>query len=280
MPLDLSKVPPLAKARYLRVGRSYSSTDTLAQGHATLKAYGTDGAVLEAHGFCATDAALLADACAALVSAGVGRSAQAVSQQATTKDYGLAFEEAVAVREQARSVLSQTQAALEYAGEEGTAIQIAAALRETRVLPKKPEPLAIQLDTLRSTLGDDKVAPAAKVRGGPAASKELEETAAALRASAKEHDGNGKGTVLSTEQMDITDGIIVKLTRGAYQAARAAARKLGQPAIAKAFALTHLTPVRKEKPKAEAAPKAEKAKAKAKPEPEPAPEAKPEPTAG
>jgi hypothetical protein len=265
MPLDLSKVPPLAKARYLRVGRNYSSTDTLAQGNATLKAYGDHGAALESYGFGPADAVLLTDSCAALVSAGVGRVAKAADRQTTTKDYGLAFAEAAAAREQARCVLAQTQTALEHAGEETVAHKVAVALRQTRALPTKAELLAIQLDTLRSALGDDKIAPTAKGRGGPAASTQLEATAATLRASDKEREG--KGTVLSTEQMDIIDGIIVKLARSARDAAQAAAKNLGQPAIGKAFALTHLVSAKKPKAEGAAEPEGTDNKDEAKAEP-------------
>ncbi len=43
-----------------------------------------------------------------------------------------------------------------------------------------------------------------------------------------------------TEQLDLVDGVLMHYARGARRAARAAARRAGQPAIADAFALTHL----------------------------------------
>lgn len=82
-----------------------------------------------------------------------------------------------------------------------------------------------------------KVADAAKTRGGGEAVKDLETTANDLRAAAEEREATG--TQLSTEQMDVIDGIIVTLCRSARNAAR---NVTTQPALAKAFALNHLAP--------------------------------------
>jgi len=73
-----------------------------------------------------------------------------------------------------------------------------------------------------------------------ATAKALAQAAAALRAAEKENTGGG--TVLSTEEMDVIDGVIVTLCRAAKKAARIAAHELAQPAITTAFALTHITP--------------------------------------
>ncbi|MDI1480270.1 hypothetical protein [Polyangium sp. y55x31] len=45
---------------------------------------------------------------------------------------------------------------------------------------------------------------------------------------------------METETLDLIDGIIVSLTRTAREAADAAARELGEPALATAFELSTL----------------------------------------
>ena len=60
-----------------------------------------------------------------------------------------------------------------------------------------------------------------------------------LRASVAARAGS-PGTPAETEQLDLLDGIIVALVRGARKAARAAAKRLGTPALTADFELTKL----------------------------------------
>ncbi len=101
------------------------------------------------------------------------------------------------------------------------------------------EGLAKQLDALRAVLKHPAVAEAAQKRGGPQAALDLEAKAMALRAAAKAK-AEPRGTPVETETLDLIDGIIVSLARTAREAAEAAARELGEPAIATAFELSAL----------------------------------------
>ncbi|MDI3290893.1 hypothetical protein [Polyangium sp. 15x6] len=82
-------------------------------------------------------------------------------------------------------------------------------------------------------------AKAAQKRGGAQAALDLEAKATALRVAAKAK-AEPKGTPVETETLDLIDGIIVSLARTAREAAEAAARELGEPAIATAFELSAL----------------------------------------
>ncbi|TKD03986.1 hypothetical protein [Polyangium fumosum] len=76
-------------------------------------------------------------------------------------------------------------------------------------------------------------------RGGPQAALDLDAKATALRDAAKAK-AEPRGTPVETETLDLLDGIIVSLARTAREAAEAAARELGEPAVATAFELSAL----------------------------------------
>ena len=119
-----------------------------------------------------------------------------------------------------------------------SAQEIEATLEQTRTSQDDPEKLATQLDLLRKTLNLPAVTTITVQSGGPEAITDLEASAVALRDAAQGKAGGG--TVGATENIDILDGIIVTLARSARKAARAAARKLRQPALATAFELSHI----------------------------------------
>ena len=68
---------------------------------------------------------------------------------------------------------------------------------------------------------------------------DLVEQAGALRAQARSATG-ARGTPEATERLDLIDGIILELVRQAQKAADVAGKELGEPALAKVFALTAL----------------------------------------
>ena len=238
MPIDLSALSPEASAAYILVGRQFGSPDTTAQANQTLKGLSTYAAELVQHGFAVEDGARLADARDALVAAGADRVGAVGDKKVTNATHGAALQEGKSRRESARSILENTQRSLV---ESGTAVArlgakvIGAALQQTRSVGADGGKLAEQLDVLSGALADPNVAPAAAGRGGPAAVSALVAMAAELRASVAARAGSPE-----TEQLDLLDGIIVALVRGARKAARAAAKRLGTPALTADFELTRL----------------------------------------
>ncbi|MRG94149.1 hypothetical protein [Polyangium spumosum] len=255
MNLDLTTISPSGRERYLRIGRTYGSGDTLKQANKTLKALESHAAPLETGGFSVDDGVLLEAARNALIDAGVGRDEAAGKKRSTILAFRAATTDAKATRARARVVLTAAHRVLEDGGDEVAARAAQTALDRTSVLPDDAEQLATQLDSLRTTLGDAAIVAVTGSRGGPMVLESLVSAAAALRAAAEERETTG--TQLSTEQMDVIDGIIVTLCRAARNAARLTATSQSQPALLKAFALTHIAPASRAEEEAESPAEAE-----------------------
>lgn len=242
MPLDLSALSPEAREAYVVVGRQFGSADTVAQANQTLKGIAEHGAELTIHGFAIEDGARLAEAREALVAAGADRVGAVGEKKITNANLAEAIREGKKQRESARSILENTLRALTEAGGEAGkagATVIRAALQQTRSVGADGGKLADQLEVLVGALSDPSVLPLASGRGGPAATMTLLGAASTLRAAAAERAG-APGTPTETERIDLLDGIIVALARGARKAARAAAKRLGTPALAADFELNKL----------------------------------------
>jgi hypothetical protein len=236
MPLDLSTLTPSEQSAYLRIGKRH--VRALLQADATLQALEQHAPALVDHGFATDDAQVLADARALRISAGVGRTEKAGERTLSCKAYEAARDEGLAARLQARSILGSVLTVLRSQGEEESVLALEVVLGQTRKATKDAEKLAIQLDLLAAALAETKTAKVAKSRGGPAAKIRLGNAAPALRGAQKARQG--KGTVYSTEQIHVINGIIVTLARQANAAARAAARAQKTPALAQAFSLKPL----------------------------------------
>lgn len=239
MALDLTKIPPEARAIFIEDGGRFGSDDTLDQANQTLNAYALHGAKLVDYGFGADDAKELQDARDALVGAGVGRETKRTSKRIDTVAYAAAVRSGQGVRLRGRSVLGGARRVLLLAGKTETVQRIDALLDGESVAATDAEGLAKQLDALQAMLKESAVAEAAANRGGPKAISDLEAQAQALRDAAKVK-AVPRGTPVETETLDLIDGIIVSLARSAKDAAEAAARDLAEPAIATAFELSAL----------------------------------------
>jgi hypothetical protein len=242
MPIDLSTLSPSARASYITIGKEFGSTDTLNQANQTLQGLADHGPELILHGFAQADATRLQDARDALESATVGRTGALGDKKVTSATYLAAMKNGKAMRATGRAVLQAARRVLhelgDAASEAGVKV-IDAALAQTRSAGDSAATLAVQLDTLRGVFSDAAVAAAAADRGGPQAVTNLEAKATALRTAASARAGAG-GTPAATEEMDLLDGLIVTLARDARRAAREAAKRLGKPALAANFELTHL----------------------------------------
>ncbi|MDC3961428.1 hypothetical protein KEG38_46840 [Polyangium jinanense] len=239
MALDLTILSKEARATFIKDGEKFGSEDTLDQANQTLNAYLTHGPKLAAFGFAPEDAAELKDARDLLIEAGVGREAKRTNKKVDTAAHATAMRDGQGIRLRARSVLAGSKRALLLAGQGGAVQKIVVLLDQESVAADDAEGLAKQLDALRAALKEPAVADAAKSRGGPQATLDLESRAQALRDAAKAK-AQPRGTPVETETLDLIDGIIVSLARTAREAADAAARELGESAIATEFELSAL----------------------------------------
>lgn len=251
MALELGKVPAAARARYVAVGRRYSSEQTLQQAHQTLAGLAEHGKVLIGYGFALSDGLRLKEARELLIAAGVGR----LSAQGERKETALATlaakRSAKAARLRAHAVLKAVLELLEESGLGSKREAVQSALLQTSFSGDEDEPLARQLDLLRGTLLDSELAKVARDRGGAETVKALAVAADELRKRSAEVVS--RGTPAETERLDLIDGIVVQLCRSARRAARVCAKALGQPALATPFELSALDS-RPDKPKLPAEP--------------------------
>jgi hypothetical protein len=238
MAIDLSIIAPKARENYLRIGRQFGSTDTINQASKTLEGCEKYLDMLKLHGFSAANKQRLVDARQELIAAGVDRAEQVGHNKVTNKAFVAALMQGKEARQSGRSILESARGKLLENDDDTTAPEIEATIEQTRTSQDDPEKLATQLDLLRKTLSFVAVVAVTGDSGGPEAIADLEAGAGALRDTAQGKASGG--TVGATENIDILDGIIVSLARSARKAARAAARKLRQPALAAAFELSHL----------------------------------------
>lgn len=254
MPLDLSKIPPAARKALIQNGKKFGSGDTLAQANKTLKGLETHGAKLEEHGFGPDDVEELKSARDGLVAAGVSREDKRVNKKSTNQAHADAMRTAQQVRLRSRSVLKAARRVIAQTGTEAaeeTLRTIDAVLGKGTVAGDDAEKLATQLDQLRAALEDSAIKPAVEGRGGPKAVADLKTQSATLR-KASETTAAPRGTPQETEQLDLLDGIILSLVRGAREAADAASKALGEPALLTEFELSELYGAGKTKVQAEA----------------------------
>ncbi|HWN69084.1 MAG TPA: hypothetical protein VNM90_15705, partial [Haliangium sp.] len=139
-----------------------------------------------------------------------------------------------------RSVLGLALDTLIEDGEQDAADRVEVALTQTSADPDDDQALLEQLDTLSAVFVDVLVAKAIQDRGGTEITTRLADAQAELMSSIRQRAARTEIPAVADER-DILDGIIVLLARAARNAARVAARHLGQPAIEVAFRLTHLT---------------------------------------
>lgn len=240
MTFDPNSIAPQAKDRLIALGRTLSSSDTLAQAELTQNAYAQHGPALADHGYSPGDAAELATCRLALIDAMADREESRAGKKTTNVHYWSTLNSAKNMRTRARSILRNTSAFLSK--QPGSAEQealgvIEGVLKRVAEPPKEPHALANQLELCVGVLKSTTVAGAAKERGGEGLLLELEKVIPGLRGIAQA-DAVPKGTQVETEVLDLLDGLIVENCRAARRAARSAGRALGMDSIPKAFELS------------------------------------------
>lgn len=241
MPLDIALLSPRARERYLAIGRRYASGDTLAQAHKTLAAHDKYGALLVPYGFGMGDASRLAETRDQLHARKVDHTQATNDRKVVRNKHATTRRNARTERRCTRSVLGLALDTLIENDQQAAADRVQVALDQTSVDPADDQRLLEQLDTLDGVLGDPIVTEAIQDRGGAEIARRLTDAHAALMSTMRQRAARTEISAVADER-DILDGIIVSLARAARNAARIAARHLGQPAIEVEFRVTHLTP--------------------------------------
>lgn len=246
MPFDEATISGSARAVYIELGKHWSSQQVLAQANMHVGALKEHGAALVAHGFGAGDAGQLEDARDALRAAEAVRTRARGDRTAGSQAHRDALRAGGHERRSARTILGNAARALREDGSDAAleaARDIEGMLAQTARSPGRDgETMAMQLDVLRSKLGDPAVAAAAATRGGPQAVARLGAAIGKLRESTPKIIG--RGTPEETELLHVLRGLVVTLTRSARKAAAEAADELGTPALLEAFELRGLYPAR------------------------------------
>jgi hypothetical protein len=239
MPLNIDALAPRARERYLAIGRRYLTAAVLAQANKILRGLEKYAAQLARSGFGPRDAERLRDGRDALLAHEIGRSQTATTRKVISQSNVTVEQEARDARHGTRAVLGTAgDEALEL-GNEDMAKRLDAVLTQTRVQPDAEVQLLDQLETLYAALSDAGVLPLIADRGGPETLAELV-TARGSLTTMVEQRADSTADPAAADARDIVDGYVVTLARRARAAANVAARRLGQPAIAEAFKLTHL----------------------------------------
>lgn len=254
MALDLDSFPPAVKLALIASGEGFSSDDTYAQANQTLQALDKYGDTLTVFGFPPSDKLRLGDGRDALSAYGFGRNLAKSKKKTLGAELDDAQKAARTLRLRGRSVLGSTRSRLLEQSEAEAANAIQAVLESTSDSDKHGEDLAKQLDALAAPLDPLKtplVAAAASDRGGPETLAKLVTAAATLR-TAKNSKPTQRGTPDETQRIDQIDGLIIDICRRARDAAEAASKELGDPALLKAFKLDKLYPRSSSKKEADA----------------------------
>lgn len=241
MAFDPSKVAPAERKRAERTGAIYGSDDVVAQTDVTLNAWARSGSFISGYGFRQVHAERLADLRTLHSAALVTRNEARAERKTTNVALHQAVHAGKDARNRARSTLFgvRNDIAMLGASEDVAVVNaIDTALARTQSAGGDPEALRQQLEELlgvarhervKTELGDE----AATLDSVLATSITAIETTRAAKARAP-------GTRTETDYIDFLEGLMIDLLRLARRAARAAARALGQPALADEFELNQL----------------------------------------
>lgn len=237
MTIDVSALAPEARAHYLLLGERVTTPNALAQADKTIRAFVRFGAEVTDNGYGPDDHAYLSDTRDTLLARHTDRSeAMGVSKMAGVT-YDVAERNAKDERLSGRSLLNTCVTPLRDTGKLQEAQRIQTLLKQTSAAPTD-DVLLDHLKRMHLMLNEPFLVPLITGRGGPSIIARLQTARDNLLAAIRDDAAHPDVSAVS-EERNILDGIIVVNTRNAYAAARVAARRLGQPAIATAFKLVH-----------------------------------------
>jgi hypothetical protein len=245
MAVDIDGMSPEARAFYLAIGERYATADVLAQADMTMHGLSLYAAQLVPCGFGEEDAQDFGDGREALRAQESGGGQTSTDRKVISQNADDVIESAKQRRLRAITILKSSQRVLRQRGNRTALSLVQKTLSDTSALIDDTQ-LPVHLARLQTALEDPAVAAVVAGRGGTQAVADLTDLQPAVRAAQSDRTEHPAVTA-AAERRDILDGFVVTLARTARAASRVAARQLGQPAIAAAFALVHLHPRRTRK---------------------------------
>lgn len=241
MALNIDAFAPRARERYLVIGRRYWTAAVLAQANKTLRALEKYALHVARHGFGPRDFERLRDGRDSLLAYETNRSQSAAERKLVTRANEDVEQRGRDARHGARAVLAVAgDEALEQ-GLDELAKRVDMVLSQTRLQPDEDVQLLDQLELLHTVIVLPELAELIADRGGP--ETVIDVATACDELTALVHARSDSAVDPATaDARDIVDGYVVTLVRRARAASRVAARRLGQPALAEEFKLTHLRP--------------------------------------
>jgi hypothetical protein len=243
MVLDIESMAAAARAHYLAIGERYATPSVLAQADKSIRGLEQHAAALVPYGFGPDDGLRMIAGRAQLYAKANDKSQALGARKITTRSRGSARQFSRQERRSVRTVLSTAWNLLLEQGDEDNARMVQVALDQTRKV-RDEAALPLQLETLHAVLKHPVVVPLVAGRGGPEIAARIKDTLDKLSGTSGDHAAESPVTA-AIEQQNILDGIVVTLARRANAAAQVAAKRLGMPSIAAAFALTHLERTRR-----------------------------------
>jgi hypothetical protein len=235
MPFDIGSLTPRECERYREIGQQYTTPDVLAQASKSLHAYQLYGHLLADQGFGPDDGAELFQRRDFLRESDAGHIQAVDDRRFLGKTYETTKREAQDERTSARTLISMSIAPLSKSNQHELAQRAELVLEQTTKV-RGDKQLVDQLKSFHDLLSVPALAPITANRGGPRIVAALETARNGLIGAMQDRASTPEVSSAS-EHRDILDGAVVVLCRAARDAARVAARRLGQPAIAEAFKL-------------------------------------------
>jgi hypothetical protein len=239
--MDIPSLNAATKRSFIQSGRANSTSAVLAQIEVLKAGWGRFGALLPRDGFTVADydttVAIAAD-----------QQALYDRREDTQRDKQLArhadrdvVRDAKAVRRDAIQLARNTSDALTPTAPASLATDLAALDAAARASSTGADltTLRDQLRAFEAAFARPALTAALDARGGVEVRADLARVLPELDAAIASLALPRHAADL-TEQLDLIDGVLIHYARLARRAARAAARRAGQPAIADAFALVHL----------------------------------------
>lgn len=237
MLIVVSSLAPEAREHYRVLGERVATPDAVAQANKTLRAFEHFGVQVSEHGYGVEDNARLFDAHETLLARHTDRSEAVDASKLAGVTYSVALRGAKHERQSARTLCNTCITPLLDEGRVQDATRLQTLIKQTAAAPDD-NTLLDHIKRLQAMLADATLAPLFATRGGPSISTRLETARVTLLGATRDRAAHPDVSTAS-EERNIIEGIIVVNCRNAYAAARVAARRLGQPAIASEFKLVH-----------------------------------------
>jgi len=241
MPVDalLAALTPEARLEAIDVGSQFNKDEVLSQISVTQAAYARSGAELAQHGFNAEDATELGELGDAVRNATDERVGANLTTRAGRVAYRLLVTQAKGAVKNGISVLRNLAATVARKPDPANptaAAQLTAALALAGPVGRSYARISDQLAVVLKAFNEVAIAKVGENRGGPEATAKLEQARRALDAG-RPANLAANGTPAETQAQNLMEGLAVQYLRAARKAARAAADRLGDPALAKAYEL-------------------------------------------